>query len=236
MKKFLVMILSIFLFQIPVLAADPDLLVACPAGGAVDSTLKCTIKVQSDVTIKEISLEYDFGDSLTFVSYAPDTNFAVETNNSTGLHIKNENGVTGDFTIGTVSFKLNKAGNFALKEITMKDSEGATYTASRLSQPIKVLSEDNTLKSLKISPGTLTPEFSPSVTTYTAEVDAEKVTITGVANDANASYRNKNYFKDNYPYVATPIEGTTMVRYENSLALPLGFIANKTGSYYVSEG
>lgn len=57
-----------------------------------------------------------------------------------------------------------------------------------------------------------------------------------IYDDANASYRNKNYFKDNYPYVAKPIEGTTMVRYENSLALPLGFIANKTGSYYVSEG
>ena len=158
MKKFLVIFLSIFLFQIPVKAADPELVVACPAGGTVDSTLKCTIKVQTDVNITSISLEYNFGSELEFVAFNVATNFQEADNTSTGFKIISANGVTGEFSIGVVSFKLKRAGNFALKSIKIEDADGAEYTASGLSQPIKILSEDNTLKSLKISPGTLTPE------------------------------------------------------------------------------
>lgn len=57
-----------------------------------------------------------------------------------------------------------------------------------------------------------------------------------IYDDESASYRSKNYFKNNYPFVGTQIEGTNIVRYENSLSLPLGFTANKTGSYFISEG
>ena len=57
-----------------------------------------------------------------------------------------------------------------------------------------------------------------------------------IYDDEEASYRNKNYFKNNYPYVATSIEGTSAVKYENTFALPLGFVANKTKSYFINEG
>lgn len=49
-------------------------------------------------------------------------------------------------------------------------------------------SNDATLSELKISPGTLTPEFSPEVDTYTAEVglDVEKITVSAPTTDENA--------------------------------------------------
>lgn len=46
-------------------------------------------------------------------------------------------------------------------------------------------SSDNTLKSLQISPGTLSPAFSPDRTTYNATVDADvtELVVSAVAND-----------------------------------------------------
>ena len=57
-----------------------------------------------------------------------------------------------------------------------------------------------------------------------------------IYDDESAKYRFSNYFKNNYPFVASPIEGTMITKYENQLALPLGFISNKTNNYYISEG
>lgn len=213
MKKLLTIILLFFMFQTTVLAADPDLVVSCPAGGTTQSTLKCTIKVKAEISIKEVSLEYDFGDSLSFISYAPASNFEVVTNTSSGLDVKNETGVTGEFSIGVVSFKLLKAGNFALKSIRIVDLDNATYTASGLSQPIKVLSEDNTLKSLSITPGTLTPAFEPNIETYRAEVDVASITINASANDPKASYnksvkQNLGYGENTINYVVTSESGS----------------------------
>lgn len=50
-------------------------------------------------------------------------------------------------------------------------------------------SKDATLAGLEISPGTLTPEFSPEVTNYTATVgaDVEKLTINAPATDGKAT-------------------------------------------------
>ncbi len=213
MKKILIIALSFFMFQITALAADPELVVSCPSGGTVQSTLKCTVKVKAEASIKEVSLNYDFGESLSFISYAPASNFEAITNNSSGFDVKNENGVTGEFSIGTVSFKLLKAGNFALKTIKIVDIDNATYTASGISQPIRILSEDNTLKSLSISPGKLTPEFQPEIETYKAEVDAASITITAEANDSKATYKssskqNLSYGENTINFIVTSESGS----------------------------
>ena len=49
-------------------------------------------------------------------------------------------------------------------------------------------SSDNTLKSLQISPGTLSPAFSPDRTTYNATVDADvtELVVSAAANDSAA--------------------------------------------------
>ena len=49
-------------------------------------------------------------------------------------------------------------------------------------------SSDNTLKSLQISPGTLSPAFSAGTTTYTATVgkDVDELVVSAVANDDKA--------------------------------------------------
>ena len=50
-------------------------------------------------------------------------------------------------------------------------------------------SSDNTLSSLQISPGVLSPAFSPDVTTYTTSVGADcaSLTVSAVPNDSKAT-------------------------------------------------
>ncbi len=61
------------------------------------------------------------------------------------------------------------------------------------------LSKNNELETLKISPGTLTPEFDPKVLNYSAKVpsDTDKLFVAGVAKDADATVTVKGNDKLN---------------------------------------
>ena len=94
----------------------------------------------------------------------------------------------------TLKFKALQAGNTQIsvtsQEIYDVDSQ-ALSLSKQGSSSVKVTSpatysKDATLKSLKISPGTLTPVFSASVDSYTAEVDANTTDLVVNAVAANA--------------------------------------------------
>lgn len=94
----------------------------------------------------------------------------------------------------TLKFKALQAGNTQIsvtsQEIYDVDSQALTLSKQG-SSSVKVTSpatysKDATLKSLKISPGTLTPAFSASVDSYTAEVDANTTDLVVNAVAANA--------------------------------------------------
>lgn len=97
----------------------------------------------------------------------------------------------------TLKFKALKAGNTQItvtsQEIYDADSQVVTVDQQGNST-VKVTSpatssKDATLKSLKISPGELTPEFSPDVDSYTASVDGNTadLVVNAVAANAGAS-------------------------------------------------
>lgn len=96
----------------------------------------------------------------------------------------------------TLKFKALQAGNTQIsvtsQEIYDIDSQALTLSKQG-SSTVKVsspatYSKDATLKSLKISPGTLTPEFSAAVDSYTAEVDGNTtdLVVNAVASNAGA--------------------------------------------------
>ena len=94
----------------------------------------------------------------------------------------------------TLKFKALQAGNTQIsvtsQEIYDVDSQ-ALSLSKQGSSSVKVTSpatysKDATLKSLKISPGTLTPGFSPTVDSYGAEVDANTTDLVVNAVAANA--------------------------------------------------
>ena len=94
----------------------------------------------------------------------------------------------------TLKFKTLQAGSTKItvtsQEIYDVNSQALTLSKQGTST-VKVTSpatysKDATLKSLKISPGTLTPGFSPSVDTYQAQVDANTADLVVNAVAANA--------------------------------------------------
>lgn len=97
----------------------------------------------------------------------------------------------------TLKFKALQAGNSSISVTSQEiyDADAQMLTVDKLgSSTVKVTSpanysKDATLKSLKISPGTLTPEFDPAVESYTAAVDGSTadLIVNAVAANAGAS-------------------------------------------------
>lgn len=96
----------------------------------------------------------------------------------------------------TLSFKAKQAGSTSLvvsESVVGIDSDiinspKATSGYVTVSAPVNY-STDNTLSSLEISPGVLSPAFSPNVTEYTTSVgaDCSQLVVNAIANDSAAS-------------------------------------------------
>ncbi|MDO5402759.1 MAG: cadherin-like beta sandwich domain-containing protein [Eubacteriales bacterium] len=96
----------------------------------------------------------------------------------------------------TFRVKIMKVGESAINFVNgkMPDENGEPIQVSGGSGTITgnapvTYSTDNNLASLSISPGTLSPAFSPNVTTYTSSVGADcaQLVVSAKANDANAT-------------------------------------------------
>ena len=189
----LVCMLAVFgpLGQIISWAAETKIAFSDPSV-MVGNEVTVNMKVTSDTALgtAEVMLSYDSG-ILEFVSGT------------------NANGGAGAIKVlGTMESADQKAFNFTLKFKTLQAGTGKIGVTSQEiydvnsnllpltkqgSSTVKVTSpatysKDATLKSLKISPGTLSPAFSSSVDSYTAEVDANTadLVVNAVASNAGA--------------------------------------------------
>ena len=123
-----------------------------------------------------------------------DINAVGSTGNAAGTI---EGTGTKQLSFGTQTFKVVISNNAGKSE----------YTIEVVKEQAK--SKDNTLKSLGVSVGTLTPEFNPATTTYNVEVesDVETVDITAELNDEKAS------FTEGYgPRTVSLSEGTNQIQ------------------------
>lgn len=90
--------------------------------------------------------------------------------------------------IAVGSSKIAVVGNTRLIDGNEEDMTISSSSGSVVGKALASYSSDCDLKSLVISPGVLSPAFSPSTTYYTTSVDAdvENLVINAVANDSNA--------------------------------------------------
>ncbi len=199
LKKLIVsfMLVSMMVFTVPLgqmvsWAADTRIAFSDPSV-MVGNDVTVTMKVTSDSALgtAEIMLAYD-PNILEFVS-------GTNANGGAGAikvlgTMDSENQKAFQFSL---KFKALKAGNTKIsvtsQEIYDVDSQALSLSKQGTST-VKVTSpatysKDAALKSLKISPGTLTPEFSASVDSYTAEVDnsTADLIVNAVAANAGAS-------------------------------------------------
>lgn len=99
----------------------------------------------------------------------------------------------------TITFKVLKAGTSTISVTgasRVASMEGdymtlATSSGSITGNAPVTYSTDNTLASLSISPGVLSPAFSPNITQYTTSVsaDCDKLVVSAQANDSKATVK-----------------------------------------------
>lgn len=175
------------------------------ASASITISADSTSVVKGDevyVSIK-LSSEAVIGDFEAFLSYDPNIlEFKSEASFISGgdglVKISDINVENGDYTRKYVlKFTANAIGSsgIALKEnANVYDFEsGSTMSVSANELTIRVTkqktaSTNTKLKSLKISPGTLTPEFDPQVTEYTTSVKEAKkqLIVSAQAQDSSA--------------------------------------------------
>ncbi len=173
-------------------AADAKIAFSDPSV-MVGNEVTVTMKVTSDTALgtAEIMLSYD-PSVLEFVS-------GTSANGGAGAikvlgTMESSDQKNFDFQL---KFKTLQAGN-AQVNVTSQEiydiNSQAISVSKQGSSTVKVTSpatysKDATLKSLKISPGTLSPGFSPEVESYTAQVDGNTADLVVNAVAANAGAR-----------------------------------------------
>jgi len=181
--------------------------ISCPAGRlvswAADAKIAFSdpsVMVGNEVTVNmKVTSDSALGTAEVMLSYDPNIlEFVSGTNANGGAGAIKVLGTMDSADQKTFSFTLKfkalQAGNTQINVTSQEiyDVDSQTLSLSKQgSSTVKVTSpatysKDATLKSLKISPGTLTPAFSASVESYTAEVDGNTADLVVNAVAANA--------------------------------------------------
>lgn len=157
------------------------------ASGTVGSEVTVTVTISADKDIDGATIN---------VSYDKSIIRPVDKANS-GVVMFSALEMTSDSTVSiSQKFEIIAAGTTTLsvtgdakisvngEPATVSSSSSGKVTAKAPAS----YSSDNTLKSLQISPGTLSPAFSPDRTTYNATVDADvtELVVSAAANDSAA--------------------------------------------------
>ena len=177
-------------------------------------TVSVTVSSGAEIYATQMYLSYD-SNILEYVSGSADTNGAgtlgfVNTDTFTSKTF------TFTFKInGVGTSRISVVGNTRIIDGNEKDMTVSSNAGSVTGIAQANYSSDNSLSSLKISPGVLSPSFSPDVTYYTTSVDedVDELIVNAVANDSNASvsvkYPNLDPGYNQTFVVVTAQNGTT---------------------------
>lgn len=158
-------------------------------GEEVSVTMKFTATDGSALGNTDVMLAYD----ATLLEYINETENASGGNGA--IRVKSSPDGSSEVTT-TLRFTALRGGTAT---ITVSDWEGYDMFGQMLTmeregtstvtiQGLETSSTDATLKSMQISPGTLTPSFTPNTTEYTTSVDlsTERLTVSAEANNDSA--------------------------------------------------
>lgn len=157
------------------------------ASGTVGSEVTVTVTISADKDIDGATINVSYDNSIIRPVDKENSGvvmfFALEMTSDSTVSISQKfeiiaAGTTTLSVIGDAKISVNG------EPATVSSSSSGKVTAKAPAS----YSSDNTLKSLQISPGTLSPAFSPDRTTYNATVDADvkELVVSAAANDSAA--------------------------------------------------
>lgn len=195
-KKIISALLIICMCAVMAFVNKTDILAAGTARvsiGSASGTVGDTVSI--DVSISASS---GIGGATIYVSYDPSIlALSGSSSNSGTAMVSFMDESTASSQSKTITFKIIGAGTSSLNVIGDSKVIDIDMQACSISKSSGLVtasapasySSDNTLSSLQISPGVLSPAFSPDVTTYTTSVGADcaSLTVSAVPNDSKAT-------------------------------------------------
>ena len=195
-KKIISALLIICMCAVMAFVNKTDILAAGTARvsiGSASGTVGDTVSI--DVAISASS---GIGGATIYVSYDPSIlALSGSSSNSGTAMVSFMDESTASSQSKTITFKIIGAGTSSLNvigdskviDIDMQAGSISKSSGSVTASAPASYSSDNTLSSLQISPGVLSPAFSPDVTTYTTSVGADcaSLTVSAVPNDSKAT-------------------------------------------------
>ena len=224
MKKILNTIILLMLFGVVnVNAASVSTSLSCPANAAAGSKATCTLKATpSGVTLNGFEMKYTFSPTDIYSEFNVGTGFTTQSKNASGAILLHD-GFSSQVTVGTLVVTMPSSGSASITIRGIKssfypdpsdESNVDSLSAADVSKTIRVSSTANTLTSLSITGGTLSPAFNANTTSYKATVSAATTNISATKEDASygsvsgTGSKNLNYGDNTFNIVVTPESGS----------------------------
>lgn len=268
-KKILIPSLLVIMFTITLVvilsnkstmaSSDKDLLsLTCPEIVSAGDIISCTITLDTE-TIKGMGFEthLETSDNLTFDSYEVNTidnKWNTGTGSSTAIVHYNFEEIQGNYILGTLKYKVsedakpNEKFYVSLTSNLLSGNNDNGETTEVILDDVKIefrtLSDINTLDGISLSMGTLNETFNSGTTSYTANIDSDKVTITTTRTDSNSTVTgdgevNLHYGTNNIVITVTSELGTTkdytVVIKRNYEFTSDNYIYNKDNNYIYTK-
>ncbi len=189
MKKIYLLIVALIVGTCGIKAASFSLTATCPTTADPSAVVNCTISaVPNGFTIAGMQMSYSFSGA-TFNSFTTSSAVSAAYSNSSSGAVLRLNETSSSVSIGTLKINMPSSGSASvtLNNIVGSQADYAEYSASNVTKTIRVKSAVNTLSSLTLSNGTLSPSFNAETTSYTATIDASSVTVNATKTDNYSS-------------------------------------------------
>lgn len=170
----LLLVFCISIVKIDTQAAGGISISASASQVSEGGTFTVTVKAAGNYFVEKIQLSVSGGTIVSNLGVS-----SLDKGESASAKIK----LTGETCVVSVS------GNGANYDTLTEGAASASVTVKKKKVVVDTRSKDNTLSSLSVSTGTLSPSFSASTTEYQVSLggSAEKISVSATANDAKAT-------------------------------------------------
>ena len=191
MREFTFVKLLIFiLLLLPMEVLADNIYMTCNQDVITKDSVSCSIKGNTTTTTIAVSLKVQTGSNITFKSFTPSSVWQGDGEDG-NVDLYTANDILGKYDIGTLNLNVESLyqgldTSITLYSVSVYDRDGKETKLDNYTKKIRIASNDNTLSSLNITSGLLNPTFSSNITTYSATVNTDRITINATANNDKA--------------------------------------------------
>lgn len=183
-------LLIFILLLLPMEVLADNIYMTCNQDVITKDSVSCSIKGNTTTTTIAVSLKVKTGSNITFKSFTPSSVWQGDGEDG-NVDLYTANDILGKYDIGTLNLNVESLyqgldTSITLYSVSVYDRDGKETKLDNYTKKIRIASNDNTLSSLNITSGLLNPTFSSNITTYSATVNTDRITINATANNDKA--------------------------------------------------